>query len=163
MLSVSVSPRADEQLHAYTCLNFPLTLNEVTLATQIKWGAQAYLAPELLEEIVPLYAYPMSAIDIIDFEEHFNRQVESRNAGHEDYRFGAAVIQVNDMQNDWLASPLASITLETAADAISSFYTSCTDNRNGNHDWYMVTDLAITGLIEQAEILWATKSELAGS
>ena len=36
---------------------YPVRLNDVTLRNQIVWAAQAYVAPERLEEVVPLFVY----------------------------------------------------------------------------------------------------------
>lgn len=163
ILAISVSSKAETQVHSYGCTDFPVTLNEVTLATQFKWGAQAFLAPERLVELIPLYAYPMHEINIDDFKKYLKQQVESETAQYPDYRIGAAVVQEKEVQNDWQASPFATATLDSATDTISKFYSSCADARNDKHGWYMVTDVAIVGLVEQAEILWATKTDLSGS
>ena len=44
-----------EQMTGY--LEYPVTLNNVTLGNRITWAAQAIVAPERLEDLVPIYVY----------------------------------------------------------------------------------------------------------
>ena len=43
--------------HSQNAVNYPIILSDVTLGNQITWAAQAFVAPERLEGLVPLYVY----------------------------------------------------------------------------------------------------------
>lgn len=51
-------PQSDENAENRTSdEEYPIQLNDVTFTNMIKWAAQAYVAPERLEEIIPLFVY----------------------------------------------------------------------------------------------------------
>ena len=83
--------------------NYPIRLNDVTLVNQITWAAQAFVAPERLEGLVPLYVYEADGTNVETLLQEIGNASESDNL-----HFGVAIYiwdEQRDQQEVWRARP----------------------------------------------------------
>ena len=87
--------------------SYPIRLNDVTLRNQVTWAAQAFVAPERLEGLVPLYVYETDEDNAQSLRGLFDNV-----PANTDLHLGVA-IHVRGGENDqpeiWIAKPYRSI------------------------------------------------------
>ncbi len=93
---------------------YPVQLNDVTFANIITWAAQAYVAPERLEQVVPLFVYP---------EENITHDALDNDSGNSKLYLGMAIQDSGDdglSHNVWRARPIELSELTNRSHAGSS-------------------------------------------
>jgi len=121
--------------HSSGCVDLTVTLNEVTLVDKIRWSAQAFIAPEQLELLVTLYAYPSRGMNIQEFID-----VLSQDIGVADFHVGQAMQQYRDGQDIWRGSPLVELEGRLHdTEQLASSLNPCI-NPNDVDLWYVVSE-----------------------
>ena len=83
--------------------SFAVTLNDVTLANQVMWTAQAIVAPERLSGLVPLHVYRMDRSDLDSILSAYARRDDTPEP---DWHLGVAIVEEYQDSDVWRARPL---------------------------------------------------------
>ena len=89
--------------------DFTVTLNDVTLANQIKWTAQAIVAPERLSGLVPFHVYRLNQSNLESVFSAYESAYEYGGSVPEpDWHVGVAIRDHDEHsdRNVWRARPI---------------------------------------------------------
>ena len=159
------------QAQSDDCANLFVVLKETTLLDKFRWGAQAVILPERLDDVVPLYAYPSGAVEnaansAVDIDanipppdrggevenaaiDNFWTGLQSTDISVGDFRIGKAAFQNNRGHDVWRGTQLVR---PNEADSLGL----CID-WNDDDLWYIVT-VPVVGLESSEEQLWTSTS-----
>ena len=108
---------------------YTVTLNDVTWGNRFKWAAQAIVAPERLEGLVPIYVYKMDDIKNNSFE----------ISKYPDLHVGVAGNEKNVDREVWKARPVPPARIQTLIENYSS------KGSDGGYPPYIVSSKPLAG------------------
>ena len=108
---------------------YTVTLNDVTWGNRFKWAAQAIVAPERLEGLVPIYVYKMDGIEEQFFE----------ISRYPDLHVGVAVNEKSADREVWKARPVPPAHIGTLIESYSA------KGSDGGDSPYIVSSKPLAG------------------